>query len=227
MAKLGEFIGALLADAVQARVRADMEALKIAEAYSGHELLRHMPVPRFRLPDISVDFPVMVDEVVGEGGESQLFSPPPRTELTKLVRRALIASTIKLNPLERQQLYASVYKKSNELLDAGPQALLGSQAVANAVGDTATAAVKRTLARRHDNDVEQPNLAALDSAIKNSIKGLLLQRLTASPHLRVNVASSAIKSHGDSDSLVRVRLTISEDAYELVQDDQQLRLMPE
>ena len=225
MAKLGDFIGALLADAVQARVRADLEALKIAEAYSSHELLRHLPVPRFRLPDISVDFPVVVDELADEGQATQMFAPPARSELTTVVRRALITTGIKLNPKEREQVYRAAFKKSEQLLEAGPQALLTSGAVAKAVADSAMAVARRALASRTP---EAPDLAPLSSTIAAEVRTMLTKRLAKSPHLRVNVASSAIKSHADNDSVLRVRLTISEDAYELVQDeDAGVRLTPE
>src|SRR4051812_27940222 len=114
MPTLGMFIGALLTDSVQARVRADMESLKIAEAYSRHDLLKHMPVPRFRLPDITIDFPVIVSslqegELVGGG---RLFDEPTRLEIQKTVRAALLESGIRLTNSERGQVYTAVERRA-------------------------------------------------------------------------------------------------------------------
>src|SRR6267154_326622 len=103
MPKLGDFIGALLSDAVQARVRADIEALKVAEAYSGHDLLKYLPVPRFRLPDITVDFPVIVSSLEGASSTSngKLFGEPIRADIQRNVEDALLESEIRLSNAQR------------------------------------------------------------------------------------------------------------------------------
>jgi len=225
MPKLGEFIGALLADAAQARVRADLEAVRIAEAYASNELLKHMPVPHFRLPDISVDFPVMVETIGGDNQTLQLFSSPERTELTTLVRRAIASNNIKLSPQDRIRVYDAVAKKSAALTLPGSPALLSSNAIASALSDSAATTVKQAMSTRTDGT--QVELSSFQDAVKSSMKTLLVKKLIEAPNLQVNVASSAIKAHGDNESLVRVRLTISEDAYELLTDDQAFRLIPE
>lgn len=228
MPKLGEFVGALLADAVQARVRADLEALKIAEAYSGHELLKHLPVPRFRLPDITVDFPVLVSGMGGEPqdgeGSGGFFVPPKKTEVTKVVRKALLDAKIRLNYAERSKVYAAAHLQVNKLFKAGPQMLLSSQKVSGEVAAKAANAVVRVLNARGE---KPENLPQMTSAVSDSMKGLLITKLTESPHLKVNVGSGEIKTHGDRESLLHVRLTISEDAYEVVSRDEGFSLVPE
>uniref|UniRef100_C6E1E1 Uncharacterized protein n=1 Tax=Geobacter sp. (strain M21) TaxID=443144 RepID=C6E1E1_GEOSM len=227
MPKRGEFVGALLADAVQARVRADLEALKIAEAYSGHELLKHLPVPRFRLPDITVDFPVLVSGMGEEpqgGGSGGLFAPPKKTEVTKVVRKALLDAKIQLNYAERGKVYAAAHLQVNKLFKAGPQMLLSSQKVSGQVAAMAANAVVRVMNARGE---KPENLPQMTSAVSDSLKMLLITKLTESPHLKVNVGSGEIKTHGDSESLMHVRLTISEDAYEVVSRDEGFSLVPE
>ncbi len=215
MPKLGEFIGAILSDAVQARVRADMEALKIAELYSGHELLKHFPVPRFRLPDITVDFPVAVT-ATGEappGTEGKFFKAPEKTELTLVVRKALLAAEVYLPYSERRKVYAAVHRNAKILFEGGPQILLNSQKVSKEITTTASAVTSGLIKARGE---EPDNLMVLEGSLRIGMQNLLLQKLTESPHLKVNVSSSDIKMHGDSESLLRVRLTISEDSYELI-----------
>lgn len=52
-----------MAEITLARVQADLEALRIAELYVNHPLLRHMPVPHFRLPEITLNVPVIIKEL--------------------------------------------------------------------------------------------------------------------------------------------------------------------
>lgn len=218
MPKLGEFIGAILSDAAQARVRADLEVLKIAEAYSAHDLLKHLPVPRFRLPEITVDVPVLVSalEDVPKSGD-RLFDQPTRDELTKLVRAALTKSEISLAAAALDRVSAAVFQHAKRLFEPGPQFLLSP---AKASGDLAAAAANEVKADLKDRDREAERLKEFEVITKASVHALLLTKLVQSPSLQVIVASADIKSHGNPDSLVRVRLSITEDAYEVIDRDE-------
>jgi hypothetical protein len=227
MPKLGEFIGALLSDAVQARVQADLEAVRVAEAYSSDDLLKHLPVPRFRLPDITVEMPVLVSAVEGLPTEGSGASPagPTSGELTKAVRAGLKQSRIRLARAESDLVSAAVIHRAEERFAAGPRVLLSSSAVATELAATAVDAVR--LAVRRDPRPEQ--LEELRAATRSSLATVLAARVADSPHLQVAVTSGEIKSHADTESVVRIRLTITEDAYEVINrdDGQGYSLTPE
>jgi len=219
MPKLGDFIGALLADAAQARVRADLEALKIAEAYSAHDLLKHLPVPRFRLPDITVDFPVLVSALEGTPAKAgdRLFDQPTRDELTKIVRGALTESEISLAAAARDKVAAAVVQRARQLFEPGPQFLLSPARVS---GDLAAAAAAAAKAGLKESARAAETLKKFEAATKAAVQALLLTKLVQSPSLQVTVTSADIKSHGNPDSVIRVRLTITEDAYEVINRDE-------
>src|SRR2546425_6475217 len=63
MPALGEYLGTLLAEITSARLQADLESARIAQLYASHPLLQHMPVPRFRLPNVVLDLPVAVEKI--------------------------------------------------------------------------------------------------------------------------------------------------------------------
>jgi hypothetical protein len=218
MPKLGEFIGALITDVVRSRVRADMESLKIAEAYSGHDLLKYLPVPRFRLPDITVDFPVVVSSLEAEppavGGK--LFDEPTRADILQSVRSALLESEVSLSSAQRRKIYDAVERRSKQLFQAGPQALLSSQMISNEIAKAASSSIKGSL---KVSDIQADKLPKFENVMKSSMRALLAAKLAQSPYLQVAVASDEIKLHGDNESLLRVRLTITEDAYEVINRD--------
>jgi len=217
MPKLGEFIGALLSDVVQARVRADMEAVRMAEVYSGHELLKHLPVPRFRLPDITVDVPVLVAAVGGVSGEpgGRSFGQPSSAEITKAVRAGLAGSRIRLPRTESAAVVAAAVERATDLFEKGPQLLLSPRRVSSDLAASVVGVVKATATR----DIPDERLKALETATRESLGALLATKLVEAPSLQVMVTAGEIRAHGDNDSLVRVRLTISEDAYEIVPRD--------
>jgi len=230
MPRLGEFIGAMLADAAQARVRADIEAIKLAEMYSSHELLRHLPVPRFRLPDISIEFPVVVQGVRDEAADPhgvRAFDEPPRDEVEKALVAALAGAKLKLSAENLGRLHDLAWGRLKAAFRAGPRALLGGEALA---ADVAGAVGARALSLAKGPAAAHPKLDEVVRRVRESVRALLLARLARSPHLEVLVSSGEIKAHADSSSVLRVRLTVSEDAYEVIPRDGEARgftLVPE
>jgi len=216
MPKLGEFIGALLSDVVQARVRADLEAIRVAEVYSSHELLRHLPVPRFRLPDITVDVPVLVAAVDGApggvGGRS--FGQPSPVEITKAVRASLSRSGIRLARGESSKVVAAAVQRGTELFASGPHVLLSPTRVSTEIAGVVVEGV-----RASSRAVTDEHVRLLATATRESMASLLATKLLEAPSLQVMVTAGEIKLHANPDSLVRVRLTISEDAYDVVPRD--------
>ena len=72
MTNLGDYLGQLMSEVVIARVHADLESVRVAELYASHPLLRHMPIPRVRLPEIQMEVPVVID---GSGSPGPNESP--------------------------------------------------------------------------------------------------------------------------------------------------------
>jgi hypothetical protein len=207
-------MGALLSDAANARVRADLEALKIAEVYAGHELLKHLPVPRFRMPDLTIEFPVVVSAVTlaKEPTSDNLFTQPTESEVTTTFGRALTRSEIRLSISEEEQLRSAVNDAlKRAFVVEGPMAILSSDRVSQQAATAASA----TFVRMRGEASEEAT--KLERSVKEAVRQLLLTKLTDTPHVEVRVGSGEIKEHGNTDSILRVRVTISEDAYEVVE----------
>jgi hypothetical protein len=64
--------------------------------------------------------------------------------------------------------------------------------------------------------VPDEQIQALSAATRTSIGALLAAKLLPAPSVHVLVNTREIKEHGDRESVVRMRLVISEDAYEVV-----------
>ncbi|SEQ79520.1 hypothetical protein [Arthrobacter sp. OV608] len=210
----------MLADAAQARVGADLEAVRIVEAYSRHELLRHLPVPRFRLPEVTVDLPFLISTVEGiaDKRDGRSISEPTAAEITKAVDEGLSGSDIRLPRAEVAKVSKAVAQGAKALFGGGSPFLLSP---AQLSGELTVVAVQTvTASMRGDPTPEQ--LQALETAMKASLTALMATKLVISPSLQVIVTSGEIKEHANSESIVRVRLTITEDAYEAItRDDRQ------
>ena len=62
MPYLGDYLGQLLAEISLARLQADLETVMLAELYAAHSILRTMPVPHMRLPEVELDIPVLISD---------------------------------------------------------------------------------------------------------------------------------------------------------------------
>src|SRR3954451_4125174 len=109
---LGDVVGAMLADVARARVRADVEALRIAEAYSRDPLLKHLSIPRFRLPEMVVDLRVLVTGVDATTGEPWKAGEPTKTEIVKAVNEGVTKSEIKLTKAQSTAVADAVAARS-------------------------------------------------------------------------------------------------------------------
>lgn len=226
MPRLGEFLGALLADAAQARVRADLEAVKIAETYSRDPLLKNLPVPRFRLPDITVEVPLAVSHFEGPGAASGLpFEEPTTKELRDAIRAALRAARVRLSRETSSSVPAETIERTLALLRSGTPRLLRPSVVSDDIAGLLVEVVDS--ATGGELTVDQAE--ELRSAMRDTTAALLVTKLRPSLSWQVAVTAEELKAHNHSDSIVRLRLTISEDGYEVVEraDGRGYQLTPE
>lgn len=225
--KLGDVLGAMLADVARARVQADVEALRIAEAYARDPLLKHLPVPRFRIPDLVVDLPVLVDGVAGSSGTGEPWKTPQptKTEIVKSVKEGILRSDVKLTRAQSTAVTDAVALHADKLYANDDTAKLSPGSVARELSTEAVGTVRSKL--RKDPSGEQ--LRVLERVTEASITSLLAAKLAPAPTTEVKFTSEEIKDHGDAGNVVRLRVTISEDSYEVVdrEDGQGYTLSPE
>ncbi|MCL2818056.1 MAG: hypothetical protein FWD39_06710, partial [Clostridiales bacterium] len=63
MPDLSEFLGTIIQEATRARMLADLESIRMAEAYYQDVYLKHLPVPHFKMPEIVIEMPVEVKQI--------------------------------------------------------------------------------------------------------------------------------------------------------------------
>lgn len=63
MITLNDYIGSLVSSVADARAQADMQTVRIAEAYAAHPLLKHFSVPRMRIGDVELSVPIGIENL--------------------------------------------------------------------------------------------------------------------------------------------------------------------
>lgn len=212
MTYLGDYLGQLMAELTKARVHADVEAIRIAEIYAEHPLMKNMPIPRFRLPTVEIDVPVLIDKISGtEPGESPKLNPDIKD--LKLAFNNSISQVVKdLNiRLTKEQLKRITTILNKEIEDnyRSDELAFNARSLADHLSQLSTKTVQK-IGRIRDTNV----LSGFKTKLESLSRKQFLNIKTFPPRLKVMVTSSEIRELGSKENLTVFRLKISEEAYE-------------
>ncbi len=226
MPALGDYLGALLAEITNARLQTDLESARIAQLYASHPLLQHMPVPRFRLPNVVLNLPVAVESADQPPDETAQKAELPalRQRIEGIIERELSQRKLQLTPGVRRRLTRGLGALFDRLKKSGS---LSASDLIKTSDDAVAATVRAMTAIREDR-------AATDSALESSLRqqfGAEFLKLQPPPlRVQVLVATAQLKDFPAS-TLTRIQLTISEEGVEWTQtnpsDPSAKTLMPE
>lgn len=91
MIELSDFLGNILSQVSEARKHADEASIALAEYYAQDKLLRCLPVPRVRLPNIELTIPVAIKEV----RHKTAYNPYPGLPKKELYELSSVRCTLK------------------------------------------------------------------------------------------------------------------------------------
>ena len=205
-----------------ARVQADLEAVRIAELYANHPLLKHMPVPRFRLPSVHLDIPVLIrGEDEGDSDQRPTLEPEDAAEKFLEVLDAV------LEDHDRQLLYRRARERPTGRRAQGG----GAPGVAARRGRGHHRHGDRPVEDRHPHDPDPararsggrhgrgrrrprtgPRTDARGTAAQGHDHVHPVRRLAAP--LEADMVTSHVKEAGDAEVLARVKMEVTEDGVE-------------
>lgn len=213
MASLNDYIANLLAGVANARMQADLESMRIARIYAADPLLQHLPVPRFRLPTVTLDLPVGIDRPV----ETAL--PTDRAAAHQRMADALDSILSANGASTSARAKAPALRALSAVVDelAGnprPDGAAIGQGVDQAMQavKNALASSRRTKAGVMDSRAEASAREQLTSALQSLVP-------PRTSDIQLIVATSQLKELGPPESLTRIRLTVTEEGVEWTQSN--------
>lgn len=209
MPKLGDYIGHLLSEITIARMQADIEAVRVAELYADHPLLRNMAVPRFRMPDVEIDVPVVVKDLEEPSNGESPQGIPPVTDMRKTFDKVITSVLTK----ERITLTAAIQKKLKTALDQRVIALTRPTEIAieiNRVSKDFTNTAIKTIGE----GIKPEKLAIFEERLNDSLRVEYMKIRKLPTRLNVLVTTAEIREAGPDEVITRLHLKISEEAVE-------------
>lgn len=232
MPYLGDYLGQLLSEITIARMHADLEALRVAELYVSHPLLRTMPIPHFRLPDVELEVPVVI---------KQMDEPRPGKSTRggvdlKTLRKAFDSALALQLGKSRIKLSAEQTKNMQALIDAAAsdedlphEIAVDTNRVADRFSDAVSKVLTATVPSENSDKLEQ--IRELTAELRTGVRLAFLKTRVPPPRLSTLVTTQDIREAGAGENVTRLKLRITEESVEwtMVESDGQMqgRLVPE
>jgi len=211
MPYLGDYIGQLLSEISIARLQADLETVRLAELYAAHPLLRTMPVPHVRLPDVDLEIPVLIkaseEPRAGESARGGATLADVSRKFDEVLAAHLSKVNIALSAADRKKLRSAI----DERLTVTRVPVEISVDVHRVADDLTSTALHVVGELRPAKPAIPPPIAA---ELREVVRLEFLKLRTPPPRLTVVVTSAEIREAGTAENLTRLRLKVSEQGVE-------------
>lgn len=231
MPYLGDYLGYLMTEITNARAQADYEAVNIAEKYARDPYLKYLPVPRFKIPTLSIDVPLVINNVQEPGGHysnDQILSYMQAKFRKLLPRQLKTISALSTKTINDETINKQAEKIFEEFkqLDYTPIRITH---IADKLVTTVTTSLKESLPSREENAKQK--LDEFAQELRQLLYSEFSKYLRDQPRLDITANTAEIKNAGSKDILAYVRFTVTEDSLEWTTVDEGdvavRRLIPE
>jgi hypothetical protein len=210
MADLGELLGTLLSSLAHARRIADEETTAIAEYYRENPLLEGMSLPRIRVPELTLEFPILIQS--HEAGEAHVPTDPKvlLEAVSKQLKAEMTARKLRL-PATFFSLFEKEFARALSLTTppAGGQRFPREIAV-RAADSAFTSTIKQAARAEITGEIYKYTLTVLRKTAADNA----LQIVGTPPHIEASIMTAEVKENADPNSAARLRIVMKEEGLE-------------
>ncbi|WP_374463241.1 hypothetical protein [Chryseobacterium sp.] len=122
MIKLSDYLDYLNNEIIQARKKADENAVLIAKEYARHEYLKYFKVPRYALPSVKMDIPIKITDIDSDSKYNfKLNQDQFVTEINERIRLANKEKNLNIPEISKRQLETEEFKTLFSTLEKNDQ----------------------------------------------------------------------------------------------------------
>jgi hypothetical protein len=232
MPYLGDYLGQLLSEISMARMQADLETVRLAELYATHPLLRTMPVPHMRLPEVDLEIPVLIkaseEPRAGESARGGVALADMRRKFDEVFTAHWSKARVALSVTERRKLRKALDDRL-ALHGVPTETSIDVHRLADDLTSTALSTIGEL---KPAAGIAEPAISPMLAAeLKEAVRLEFLKLRTQPPRLSVLVTTAEIREAGATENVTRLRLKVSEAGMEWTTIEsegvQRDRLVPE
>ncbi|MGI9583704.1 hypothetical protein ACR1PO_21090 [Chryseobacterium sp. RRHN12] len=122
MIKLSDYLDYLNNEIIQARKKADENAVLIAKEYARHEYLKYFKVPRYALPSVKMDIPIKITDIDSDSKYNfKLNQDQFVTEINERIRLVNKEKNLNIPEISKRQLQTEEFKMLFSTLEKNDQ----------------------------------------------------------------------------------------------------------
>lgn len=222
MPNLGDYLGQILSEITLARMQADIETIRLAEIYAAHPLLRTLPVPHVRLPEVDLDIPVIIKSSEQPGAGQSLRGGTSLAAMRKKFDDILVTHLAKAGTPLTQALAPKLKAALDDRLTR--HGLPTESAIdVNRVADDLAATAVRILGEVDPATSAAPIPSAappsaaqaeMEKQLKAEVRLEFLKMRKPPPRLVALVTSAELREAGPAENLTRLKLKVTEQGLE-------------
>ena len=205
MVNLGDYIGQVLAELTIARVQADLEAARVAELYSRHELLKHFPIPKIRLSEFDVELRFLILDTETE---------PKKNIVVKQIGKNFKKFTMEVVGRKNITLTANALLKLDSMTSAKVTEAEASTTRKFDLPSMATLMTPIIENVLEDNELDIETISEIQNEVDHLTRDSILTELSDNkPRLNVAVTSKELKE-ASPDTITSISLKATEEGLE-------------
>lgn len=214
MSELSTVLGSLMVSLVHARRMADEETAAVAEYYKDHPLLEGMSLPRVRVPELTIDMPITLDEHEAES-EAKLNAPSTiQKAIIDQLKESISEEGVDEGVNEFTKSFSQETKKVLDQINSRHKSLGGKvsrEEVVRAVDDALQRSLKRT---KLDRSLQADKKENIIKAIRHRVSAISLKSPSKPQTFKASAITSAVKEKATAESAVRLSITLREEGLE-------------
>ena len=211
MPSLSEVLGAIMAGLTEARSVADQQALRVAERYQQEPLLRGLAVPRIRLPEVTIDLPVIIDSQEG-GEDEEPGSPEDVASKSGQFLQDIAAKEKIILPKNLIDDFSATLTASLKEVIAKP--VPGTRLGTRQAFATAGEAALLQLSRQPKSPLAKAPLARILAQLREFIASIAVVKEGKPPGINLIILTDQVKNKTDPQTVTRLHISLREEGLE-------------
>lgn len=207
MADLGNLLGSLMCGLIRARRMADEQTAALAEYYKDNPLLEGLSVPRIRIPELTIDMPLLIEDQV-EGDSGRLADT---TKIVSAVKEqlefTLSKNNIEMDPAFRTAFVDEIRTRLVAVRRSGTPVM--KETVTRGVQDAFADVLISTRSTLSTTDKE---IIARD--LRSKVSSVSVAKEPVASSINANIRTADVKEKASDASVVRLTITLKEEGLE-------------
>lgn len=207
MVDLGAVLGSLMSGLISARRMADEQTAALAEYYKGIPLLEGLTVPRIRIPELTIDIPMLIENY----NEGQIGRVTNLNEIGAAVKEHMRPTVSMHKAGVRPYFYkhfAEEVEGQMDILKAAEVPVL-KETVARSMQNAFANALIRS-----KTTMSPEARDAISKTLREKVDTICTTKPPLSPNISANIMTADVKEKSSNDNVVRLKVTFKEEGLE-------------